>query len=226
MGGGWKGDGVLRGTTDGLNNKKVGFGREDYGADATLGGQKGALTEGFAAREICDGREGGKSVANAKEKTPVAETPKILAAVVETPLGAAEGMTRGKLDEDRLDVAVLIFRGLVGQALKEAMGAVGEKEMLAVDVVERVHGAAGEEELGRERLVAQWFQWDANGWVGIACGQKRNNGQQKKRKNTEVVAWPVQRGNESGNRHGCLRVSPHYCFTDAWRSPMDAGGVS
>ena len=89
------------------------------------------------------------------------------------------------------------------------MSAVSEEKMLFVDVVKRVHGAAGEEELGGKRLEAKWFQWDANDWVGIAGGQKGDGGKQKKRKDTEAIACPVKRGDESGNRHSCLRVSPN-----------------
>ena len=132
--------------------------------------RKGRSRKGSPLGRLASGSEGGERVADAEEKASVSEAPEILAVVVESPLGAAEDVAGGELEEDGLNVAVLVFRGFVGQTLEEATDAVGEEEMLVVDVVERVHGAAGEKELGGERREADWFQRDANA-RGRDCGQ-------------------------------------------------------
>lgn len=131
----------------------------------------------------------------------MAEAPEILTAVVEPPLGAAKDVARGKFEEDGFDVAVLVFGGLVGETLEEPMGAVGEEKVFVVDVVERIHGAAGKQELGGEVLEADWFQRDTKRGVGIAGGQKRSGEGDKKREEADGSPGPELCGNGSGNRH-------------------------
>ncbi|WP_433968878.1 hypothetical protein [Tunturiibacter gelidiferens] len=77
----------------------------------------------------------------------MAQIPEILAMVVGAPGGAGQNVARGKFEEDGVDGAVHVVLRLVGQALEEVPGAEGEQEMLMVDVVNRQHGAACEEEL-------------------------------------------------------------------------------
>jgi hypothetical protein len=79
--------------------------------------------------------------------------------------------------------------------------------MLVVNVVQREHGAAVEQELGRERLVAEVFERDAERGLGL-CGEDGDGGKKKK---------PSQSGAEDGagrcrdggvgNQHGTRRVS-------------------
>ena len=138
----------------------------------------------------------------------MAKAPEVLAVVVETPLGAGEDFAGGNFEQGGLDETVLIFGGLVGQALEEAVGAPGEKEVRVVHVVQGVHGAAREKELGGGWLEANWFEWDTKGGIGIFGGEKGSCGQKKERKEADGVAGPGDRGDEYGNRHSCLRVSP------------------
>jgi hypothetical protein len=156
----------------------------------------------------------------------MAKIPEILAVIVEPPLGAAEDVTGWEFEENSLDETVLIVGGLVGQTREEAVSAIGEEQVFVVHVVERVHGAAGEKELGGDRHEAQRFQGDAKNGVGVTGSQEGNRYQEKKRKKPDVGAGSGHRGSESWNRHSCCHVSVHqYCFTDAQSSPMDAGGV-
>jgi hypothetical protein len=78
--------------------------------------------------------------------------------------------------------------------------------MLVVHVVEREHGAAGQKELGGERLEAQRLQWNAEGGIGIAR-QKRWSKEAEDDKKAEEMAEPRGRDDGDGNRHGCVDVS-------------------
>jgi hypothetical protein len=110
----------------------------------------------------------------------VAERPEILTVVVHAPGGAGKDATGGEFEEDGVDGAILIIFRVAGQTLHQMASAEGEKEVLLVDVVEREHRAAGEEELIRLRLKAEFFKWDAQRRVRIASGKDGVCGEEKK----------------------------------------------
>ena len=64
----------------------------------------------------------------------------------------------------------------------------GEEKMFVVNVVRREHGAAVEQELGREMLEAEVFERDAERRVGL--GRENGDGGKKKK--------PGQSGAEDG----------------------------
>ncbi len=98
----------------------------------------------------------------------MAEVPEVLGVVVEVPGGAGEYLAGGELEQDGVDDAVLIVFGIVGQARDEAVDDEGEEKMFVIDVVEREHGAAVEQELRGERLEAEILQGDAKRWLRAA----------------------------------------------------------
>jgi hypothetical protein len=173
-GDGWKSDGIgiCMCRRHGFEDEEIVFRRENNGGDATVGGKEGSLAEGLARCEIGDRREGSKGIADAQKEGSVAKTPEVLAVIVKTPLGSGEDVAGGDFNQNCVNEAILIVGRLVGQALEEAMGAPGEKQMPVVHVMEGVHGAAGEKELRRGLLEAKWFQRDAKCGVGIASGQE------------------------------------------------------
>jgi hypothetical protein len=135
----------------------------------------------------------------------VAEIPEILTMVVETPRRTAQDTTRGQLQQNGVDVTVLVVRRIVREALQEAAGTEGDEEVPAVHVVEREHGAAGEEELGGERLETQGFEGDAEGGIGIS--RQKRWGKEEEHKKAEEMAEHRDRGDVDGNRHDFVNVS-------------------
>ena len=97
------------------------------------------------------------------------------------PGGAGEDLSGGDFDEDCVDDAVLIVFGFVGQARDEPVSDEGEEKMLVINVVQRQHGAAIEQELRGERLEAEVFERDTEGRLGAAgeegCGEEEKAGQ-------------------------------------------------
>jgi len=76
--------------------------------------------------------------------------------------------------------------------------------MLVVNVVEREHGAAVEQELGRKGLEAEIFQWDAKGWLGDAGEERRGEENQKPGQSgaEKAVLCRVGRSVGHGNQYG------------------------
>jgi hypothetical protein len=68
--------------------------------------------------------------------------------VVQVPGGAGKYAPVGKLEEDGIDYAVLVVFGLIGQARYETVNHEGDEQVLVIDIVQREHGAAVEQELG------------------------------------------------------------------------------
>ncbi len=147
--------------------------------------RKGRSAKRLPGGEIGEGGKCREGIPDTQEKATVAEAPEILAMVVETPRRPAEDAAGGKLEQESIDVTVLIVRRIVGDALEEAAGTEGDEEMLIVHVVEREHGAAGEEELGGERLETQGFEGDAERGVRIAR-QKRWDKEEEHKKAEET----------------------------------------
>jgi hypothetical protein len=108
----------------------------------------------------------------------MAKVPEVLGVVVQMPGGASEGVAGGKFEEKCLDDAVLIVFGFVGQARYEAVNDEGEEKMLIINVVQREHRAAVEQELGGERLETEVFQRDAERRLGF-CGEDRDSSKKK-----------------------------------------------
>jgi hypothetical protein len=109
----------------------------------------------------------------------VAKVPEILSVVVQVPGGMGEGAAAGEFEQDGVDDTVLIVFGFVGQARDEPVNNEGEEEMLVVNVVQREHGAAIEQELGGERLEAEVFERDAKRRFRL-CGEDGDGGEKKK----------------------------------------------
>jgi hypothetical protein len=144
-----------RGVLDGFGDEEVGVGREDHSSEAAFGRvDEGLLYEGVVSREVCEGSEGGESVADAKEEVSVAEAPEVLSGVVEVPGGAREDFTSGDFQQKGVDQTVLIVSWLVRQAGDKAMDDEGNEEVLVINVVHGKHGAAVEHKLSGERLEA------------------------------------------------------------------------
>jgi hypothetical protein len=99
-----------------------------------------------------------------------------LGVVVQVPGGARQGASSGEFEQDGVDDAVLIVFGLVGQAGYETVNDKGEEKMLVVNVVQREHGAAIEQELGRERLEAEVFEREAKRRFRL-CGEDGDGGE-------------------------------------------------
>jgi hypothetical protein len=78
--------------------------------------------------------------------------------VVKVPGGAGEDLAGGKLEENGVDYSILIVFGVVGQTRYETVDDKGEEKMLVINVVQREHRAAIEQELGGESLEAEVFQ--------------------------------------------------------------------
>jgi hypothetical protein len=97
---------------------------------------------------------------------------------MQVPGGARQGTAAGEFEQNALDDAVLIVFGFVGQAGDEAVNDEGEEKMLVVDVVQREHGAAIEQELGGKRLKSEVFKGDAQ-WGVSFCRKARCGGEEK-----------------------------------------------
>jgi hypothetical protein len=138
----------------------------------------------------------------------VAEVPEVLGVVVEVPGGAGEDAAGGEFEENGVDDPVLIVFRLVAQARYQAVNDEGEKEVLVVDVVQREHRAAVEEELGGEGLEAEVFEWDAERRLGL-YGEDGSAGEKKAGQGRAEEAMQCRNGGV-GNRHGTERVSLHY----------------
>jgi hypothetical protein len=192
---------------DRLDGEQIGLGREENCGDATVDGdEKWAFRERFSSGQVGHGSEDGEGVADAQEKVAVAKGPQILSMIVHAPCGAGEDTTGGYFEEDGVDVAILIVLRLVWQALEEMAGAEGKEEMLIVDVVQRKHGAAGEQELGGLRLEAKVFEWDSQGWFWATSGMAGDCCEEKKAAQ-DREASAQHRDGVFGNRHGSGRVS-------------------
>ena len=63
---------------------------------------------------------------------------------------------------------VLIIGRLVGQSGDEAMSDEGQEKMFVVNVIERKHGAAVEQELRRKRLESEVFERNTKWWLDAA----------------------------------------------------------
>src|SRR6266550_667394 len=137
----------------------------------------------------------------------MAQVPEVLGVVVQVPGGAGEGAAGGDFEQNGVDDAVLIVFGLVGQAGDEAVNDEGEEKMLVVNVVQREHGAAVEQELGGEMLEAEVFERDAEWGLGL-CGEEGDGGKKKKpgQSGAEDGAGRCRDGGV-GNQHGTRRVS-------------------
>lgn len=167
------------------------------------------LGKGIAGGEVGKWSEGGEGVAHTEKEVSVAEVPKVLGVVVQVPGGAGEDAASGDFEENGVDHAVLIVLGLLGQARNEAVSDEGEEKMLFVDVVQREHRAAVEQELGGLRLEAEIFQRDTEGRLGL-CSEGGYGGKEEKKTGQATAENAVQcRDGAVGNRHGTRRVSVH-----------------
>jgi hypothetical protein len=106
------------------------------------------LSKRIASAQIGQWRKGGEGVTNAEEEVAMAQIPEVLGVVMQVPRGAGQGAAAGEFKQNGVDDAVLIVFGFVGQAWDEAVNDEREKKMLVVDVVQRQHRAAIEQELG------------------------------------------------------------------------------
>ena len=162
--------------------------------------RKGCWAKGSPGGEVGEWSEGGEGVADAQEEVAVAEAPEVLGVVVEVPGGAGEDLAGGEFEEDGVDDAVLIVGGLVGQAGDEAVDDEGDEKMLVVDVVQREHGAAVEQELGGEGLEAEVFEGDAEraapgrGRRREGVRRRRRAGQCQRGGGGAVSGWGVGTG--------------------------------
>jgi hypothetical protein len=137
----------------------------------------------------------------------MAQVPEVLGVVVQVPGGAGEGVAGGKFEEKCLDDAVLIVFWFVRQARYEAVNDKGEEKMLIINVVQREHRAAVEQELGGERLEPEVFERDAEWRLGL-CSE---DGDSKKKADQGGAEKAMKcRNGGMGNRHGTRRVSLHY----------------
>jgi len=138
----------------------------------------------------------------------MAQVPEVLSVVVQVPGGAGEGTFGWEYEQNGFDDAVLIVFGLVGKAGYEAVNDEGEEKMFVVDVVQREHGGAVEQELGREVLEPEVFEWDAERRFGL-CGEDGDDGKKKKpgQSGAEDRGAGRCRDGEVGNQHGTRRVS-------------------
>src|SRR5271154_6682979 len=167
------------------------------------------LDEGLAGREVGQRSEGGEGVADAQDEVTVAEAPEVLGVVVQVPGGAGEDFASRKFQENSVDDTVLVVFGLVAQARDEAVDDEGEQKVFVINVVQREHRAAVEQELRREGLEAEVFEWDAKGRLRAAS--KRGDGyEENKPAQPGMKAALRGRDGEVGNRHGTGRVSLHY----------------
>jgi hypothetical protein len=199
----------------GFDDEHVGVGGEEEESDVAVErGEEGALGEGRGRGEVGEWRDGAEGVADAEEEASVTEGPEVLAVIVESPLGAGEDAAGGEFEEEGGDVAVLVGGRVVGDALEEGAGVVGEQEVGVVDEVEGEHGTAGEEELRDERLEAEWRKRDAEGRVRIA-GEAAGCGKEKEQGEAQKPAKAAVHGEMEGNLHDSVRVSilvTHYLF--------------
>jgi len=138
----------------------------------------------------------------------VAKVPQVLGAVVKVPGGAGEDLSGGDFEENGVDDPVLIVFGFVGQARDEPVSDEGEEKVLVINVVQRQHGAAIEQQLSGERLEAEVFERKTERWLG-AAGEERN-GEEKQAGQGRAAEAVGRRNGEFGNRHGRWRVSLHY----------------
>ena len=134
------------------------------------------------------------------------EGPEVLAVIVEAPLGAGEDAAGGEFEEEGGNVAVLILRGIVGDALEEGAGVEGEQKMCVVNEVEGEHGAAVEEELRDERLEAEGRQGDAERRFRTA-GMAGNGCKKNEQREVHSQQQAAEHGEMEGNLHGSGRVS-------------------
>jgi hypothetical protein len=191
----------------GFDDEHVGVGGEEEESDVAVErGEEGALGEGCGRGEVGERGDGGEGVADAEEEASVTEGPEVLAVVVESPLGACEDAAGGEFEEEGGNVAVLVGGRVVGDALEEGAGVVGEQEVCVVDEVEGEHGTAGEEELRNERLETEWGKRDAEGWLRIAS-EAGGGGEEKEQGEAQEPAEAAERSGLEGNRHGWGRVS-------------------
>ena len=109
--------------------------------------------------------------------------PLMVAVVVEAPICTAQDTARGKLEEDSGDVAVLILGRAVAQPEHEAGNAEGHQQMLVADIIERDHGAAGEQIPRGDGLEAERFQRD--GLFGRGSFGRKQGRQEQGRKQKE-----------------------------------------
>ncbi len=116
--------------------------------------------------EVGERREGGEGIADAQEEVAVAEAPEVLGVVVQVPRGAGEDPAGGELKQKGVDDAILIVRRFIVQARDEPVNDEGEEKMFVINVVQREHRAAIEQEFRGEGLEAEVFQWNAQGWFG------------------------------------------------------------
>ena len=112
------------------------------------------LREGVGRREVGEGCKGREAIANAQHEMAVPEIPEVLGMVVQMPGGAGEGLAGGEFQHKGVNHTVLIVLGFGGETGNQAVRNEREQEMLVVDVVEREHGAAVEQKLGRKGLEA------------------------------------------------------------------------
>jgi hypothetical protein len=162
------------------------------------------LGERLAGGEVRQWSEGGEGVADAEEEVAVAKAPEVLGVVVQVPCGAGEDAGTRDFEENGVNNAVLVVFGFVRQAGDEAVDDEGEEEMFVVNVVQREHGAAVEQELRGEGLKAELVEREAKRWLGSAG--KDWEGQEKNKAGQSGAEVTVQCRNGVGNRHGTERV--------------------
>jgi hypothetical protein len=148
------------------------------------------LDEGLGSGEVGERSKGGEGVANAQKELAVAKAPEVLGMVVQMPRGAGEDAAGGKFDQNGVDNAVLIVVGFVGETGNEAVDDEGDEKVLVVDVVQGEHGAAVEQELGREWLVAEVFEREPKRWL-CAAG-KEGDGEEKKKPAQGCATWAMR----------------------------------
>lgn len=169
------------------------------------GGEEGALPEGLGGGEVGERGDGGEGVAGTKEEASVAKGPEVLAVIVEAPLGACEDAAGGEFEEEGGNVAVLVLRGIVGNALEEGAGVEGEQKVRVVHEVEGEHGAAVEEELRDKGLEAKWRKGDPK--RRLRAASVAGNGCEDDEQRNIQPAAAAEHGEMEGNLHGSGRVS-------------------
>ena len=143
-----------------------------------------------------------------------------MAEVVETPLGAGQGATAGKLEEDGIDDAVFIFGRAVGKARHETGDAEGDEQMLGIDVVEGDHGRAGEEIARGDALEAEDVERNALNRFGVLCvyGKCGEEGCEAEGERTCALRSGLPGGRDQG-------VERHSQRSPVWRTRSGDGAL-
>lgn len=175
----------------------------------TLGGKEGRETEWLFCLQICKRREHMQVVADTEQEVSVTHIPEVLGVIVHAPGCTGQNSSRGKLEEKRVNISVVVTWRAVGEALEQPPDSEGHEEMLVVNIMQREVGCAGETELLRKLLEAERLKGDAQDRLRAArdAWERRSKKTQGYRQETEE-AWPMTaRDKGSGNHHGATRVN-------------------